>query len=95
MNAIKVADHELDFWADRFIADGLGDAMTFEEYMSLTLALRERRSRMLCESERHIGQMIDRLHPDAALHGTALIEPIHHGVREFRRPWFRNHRNHV
>jgi hypothetical protein len=85
----------LDFWANRFISAGLRVVMTFEQYMRLSPALRERREQLMLQAEAMMALRIQRDCPDAALHGGALIEPFHHGKRRLRQPWFRNARNHV
>lgn len=93
--AMRIPDPTLDFWAERFIAAGLAAVMTFEQYMQLTPALRERRGLVMLDADARMSRRLDREYPTAALHGSALIEPIHHGTKQFRRPWFRNNRNHV
>jgi len=88
-------DATIDFWADRFVGAGLSVVMSFEQFMMLSPALRERRSQLMLEAETRVSRVIERYFPDAALHDGALIEPFHHGLRRMRHPWFRNDRNHI
>lgn len=87
-------DETLDYWADRFIAAGLADILSFEQFMSMSPALRERRIEQL-RVAREAQQRIGHDPPDAALHGDRLIDPMHHGPREFRYPLFYRRRNHI
>jgi len=90
------SDSALESWGERFDAAGLRTVMTFEEFMRMTPELRERRVQFALDAEASMARIIDRRHPDAAVHGGTLIESFHHGVhRMFRLPWFRNNRFHV
>lgn len=87
-------DETLDYWAGRFIAAGLADTLSFDQFMELSPALRERRieqQRIAREAQQRIGSDP----PDAALHGDRLIDPMQHGMREYRQPLFYRRRNHV
>jgi hypothetical protein len=88
-------DATIEFWGDRFVAAGLRAVMTFEQFMTLSPPMRERRSQLLLDAEIRMAREIERQFPDAALHDGALIEPFHHGKFQLRKPWFRNDRNHV
>jgi hypothetical protein len=81
------ADEQLRYWSDRFVDAGLGDFMRFDEFMELSVPLRERRitsALAIHETERRAERDL----PDAGLHGKRLIDPFLHGIRKFRRAWF-------
>lgn len=91
----RVPDETLDYLAERFIAEGLAETMSFEQFLCLSPALRERRIEQLHEIRR-AQQIADRATPpDATVHGDRLIDPLHHGPREFRRPVFYRRRRHA
>ena len=94
-HAICIPDPTLDFWAERFIAAELRAVMTFEQYMQLTPALRERRGQLMLSADTSVQLRVERECPNASLHGDALVEPVHNRTGEFRRPWYRNNRKHV
>lgn len=87
-------DVELNYWGNRFINAGLADAMTFEAFLTLSPALRERRIAQM-DVVRHLQNSVDRLLPDACIHGDRLIDPMYHGLREHRRPSLYGRRQHV
>jgi hypothetical protein len=89
-----VADITLDYWADLFVETGIADVMTFEAFMTLAPALRERRNAQIALS-RHEQHRVDRGLPDAALHDNRLIDPMHHGPRLNRYPLYFRRRRHV
>lgn len=88
-----IADEQLDYWAERFIASGLRVVMTFGAFMDLNVPLRERRLSHAAQAT-FLQEGIERRFPDAALHGHVLVDPMRHGKRELRRPWFFNLRHH-
>lgn len=83
---MRIADETLDYWAERFIAASLADAMTFDAFMRLSPALRERRIAH-AQAIRQMQHACERTLPDAALHGDRVIDPLHHGPRIYRRPF--------
>lgn len=80
-------DEQLRYWSERFTSTGLGDSMRFEDFMELSVPLRERRiaSALVIRETEH---RLERELPDASLHGKRLIDPFLHGIRRFRRAWF-------
>jgi len=81
------ADEHLQYWSRRFLEADLGDFMRFEEFMELSVPLRERRlAHALVAHETEL--MVERELPDAGLHGERLIDPFIHGIRKFKRAWF-------
>ena len=88
-----IPDETLNYWAERFIAAGLADVMSFQQFIELPAALRERRIAQ-ADLIRIAQQCVGPEPPDATVHGDRLIDPMHHGAREFRRPsWFRRPRH--
>jgi len=88
-------DAQLNYWAERFIAEGAREVMTFEEFMALSAPLRTRRLHALSLTAHELQERMERQLPDATFHGHALIDPFHHGIRKSRHAWFRNERNHI
>lgn len=88
------ADAQLNYWGNCFIATNLADVMTFEEFMTLSPTLRERRVAQM-DVVRHVQHRLDRPLPDASLHGDRLIDPMRHGLRRYRNNWFVNQHRHV
>ena len=80
----------VDYWADRFIAAGARVLMTFERFMELSHARRERLLARAAEW-RDIQNRQERQLQDAGWHGQMLITPIHHKPRL---AWFRAGRRH-
>ncbi len=93
MNTLRVPDPTLEHWADRFVCAHLAEVMTFEQFMHLPPALRERRIAHM-EIARLIRRRAERELPDAALHDRRWIDPMHHGKRRFRRRIFDTLRHH-
>lgn len=91
---LLVPDATLDHWAGRFIDAGLAECLSFEAFMQLAPALRERRIQQM-SLVRHVQHHAERGLPDAAVHGNRLIDPFHHGVRVYRHPGFYRRRNHA
>lgn len=90
-----IADETLNHWADRFIDARLAEAMSFEQFLTLSPALRERRITQHREV-RHLQGALERDLPDAAMHGDRLIDPLHHQApRPWRRPSFFRRRRHA
>jgi len=88
-----IPDEQLDYWAEQFIASGLRAVMTFGAFIDLSVPLRERRLHHAAQAT-FLQEGIERRFPDAALRGNGLVDPMHHGKREGRRPWFFNLRHH-
>ena len=80
-------DATLNYWADRFVGANAQRAVSFEQFMQLPHALRERRLQQAIEA-RHLQECLERELPNAGLHGGTLIDPIRHDPSEVRRPWF-------
>ena len=91
---MRIADETLNHWADRFVAAGLAEVLSLEQFLALSLPMRERRIEQVHEI-RHAQQAIDRALPDATVHGDRLIDPLHHGPRPLRRPALFRRRRHA
>ncbi len=81
-------DAELNHWAERFIDGNLREVMSFETFMSLTTARRERalaHQAMVDETRRKVEQTLP---VTTAAHGGTLVAPIKPTLRRIRRPWF-------
>ena len=90
----RIPDETLNYWGDVFVAAGLAELLSFEEFMRLAPPLRERRLNHL-DLARHARKRVAPL-PDAALHGDRLIDPMHHGLRPYRQqPLYFRRRRHV
>lgn len=87
-------DEQLDYWAEKFIGAGLRSVMTFGAFMKLSVPMRERRIHQAAQAA-VIQERFERAIPDAALHGAALIDPMRHGPRSYKRPWFYGLHNHL
>ena len=80
----------VDYLADRFIATGARVLMTFERFMELNDARRERTLARAAEW-RDLQNAQEHQLREAGWHGQALINPIHHKPRH---AWFRAGRAH-
>lgn len=80
-------DEHLNYWADRFVESGLRAVTTFEAFMALSPPLRNRRL-VHCTQVRVLQERIEGALPDAGLHGSVLVDPVHHGKRKYRKPWW-------
>lgn len=80
-------DEHIHYWAEQYIASGMRACTTFDAFMRLSVPMRERR----ISQSRHLLTLQERMErqvPDAGLRDNVLVDPIHHGTRERRRPWF-------
>lgn len=80
-------DETLEYWGDRFVASGLRVVTTFEDFMQMSPPLRNRRL-VQCAQVRVLQERIERRLPDAGLRDSVLVDPIHHGKRVNRKPWW-------
>lgn len=82
-----IPDITLNHWADRFIEGNVIEVMTFEEFMTLSVPLRERRLSQMALA-RHAQRHADHALPDAGVRDGRLIDPMHHGVQVNRLPFY-------
>lgn len=89
------SDEQLNYWGDRFqsvTANMSRAGITFDRFMKMLPEMRERWLSRMSE-----GQIIqareERAIPDAGVHNGQLIDPMRHGVRKNKFPWFFNRRH--
>ncbi len=87
-------DAELNYWADRYIASNVRDGLTFDRFLALSPALRERRLAQQAEIDA-LRSRVERTAASTAAHDGKLIAPIKRPPPfRLRKPWFFRQRTH-
>lgn len=75
------SDEHLNEWGDRFARSAVRHCMTFEQFIALSVPMRERKMHMAEQSEQQaIQRKLEAEVPGLVLRGDHLIEPLHHTV---------------
>lgn len=77
-------DESIEHWGRRFVSSGLVEHMSFEQFMELPPAMRERRWHLALEVQRIRSRVSCSLPSDCRQHDKVRTQPI----RRRRWPWF-------
>lgn len=77
-------DEAIEHWGDRFVTSGISDQLSFDQFMELTPAQRERRLSMAAEVEQLRRRAERTLPATCRKHDQTRVAPI----RRRRWPWF-------
>lgn len=81
-----IPDVVLNYWGDRFAASSLRDRLTFEQFLAMPPAMRERRLALQQEIDALRRRVEGKMLAISTRRNGALVAPIK--TRYWQRPWF-------